>query len=249
MKFLQTILVVEDNPNYVADTELIYFALPERRHLTQTVRYAHDLQQFQEAMKELLEEGEEFGVITDMCFHEKGVSVESWIAESYFKDECNPTAQKTLREVMEKSKKTKGSYLGETSEELRQEVIKASLEFQDAPTGREKYTVGRDEIVSRNNSERSNPALGYFVIKECQKQNIPVVFITSLGHGNYIPPAIMATGLLEIEEFRSIIKYNNDDKDWDMSLCNREIVMKNGVFKGEKDGFAWITALKILLRA
>lgn len=134
---------------------------------------------------------------------------------------------------------------GETSQNLRQEVIKNSQEFtlddlSEDLIGWDLHVKKADyfDIVKYNGKDTelilsaSNPALGYIIIKEGQKKNIPLAVVTSTSHANHVIPALLGTGITTkqeiIEHFnkkaREIIYYTKSRRltDGGNDLCKSE---------------------------
>lgn len=276
----KTILIVEDSP------EQMHNAVEALKGQVD-LRLAMNLSQ----ALSILKEGGIDGVITDICFHENGVSVR----DQYLNNENeNPidftidtlVSKKTQRfeyksdsleellelmkttpevpffsepEVLELFRKSlahstlvqklkKFSFLGNTSEELRQIVTDNSLRVAEKVE-----KIDRD--FSANYAQDFNsstytgmipealiPALGYLLIKYCLEKGIPVSFLSSTRHANHALFAPCAAGLISEEDlFKGLSTATK-------SSCGKDIHTSKGIFVGDygKDKAHWIECMKKL---
>ena len=112
-------------------------------------------------------------------------------------------------------------------EGIKNEVIKKTSQYRWAA-----HTSYWNEEL-----EREEPPLGVLVFLEAKKRGIPVRFGTSLGHGAYILPALLAYNLItedEVEKIKKIIDPRS--RTADIVRVENGIVAANNI-EGKKLSF------------
>ena len=120
-------------------------------------------------------------------------------------------------------------YEGKTSEELRKEVTKNSLtallnaikeDYNFLDNLYQNRLIPNTDISSVEryireensaDSPRSNPALGYFIIKEAKNKGIPTGVITATSHTSHAIFATLTSGIISSEEITSMGKQQRKD--------------------------------------
>lgn len=256
------ILIVEDK------IENLTNAVEYLRQLGHTVFYSVDLS----GARKILQTEKLDGVMTDICFQENGINSEYFSPEKphpegimYVRAKCNPPKD-VYKYVLERlsisnpekentevcgMKRDRARFLGNTSEKLREEVIRESVKFCSA-LGWSGHSFSEEYVRGLNSTSTQigcikpfhlNPALGYFVIKECMGKNIPVVFCTATGHAAHAIPAVLATGIITTEEYENTLQ-----GDRDRDFIDRITITSGGVFTpGEKTKECWEKAFEVLM--
>lgn len=136
------------------------------------------------------------------------------------------------------------NFCGKTSEKLRKEVIKASLQFCSAlyRDVRCSFMYGRDSVPMEHIEPlQLNPALGYFVIRECMKKSIPVVFCIGAEHSIRAIPPVLATGIITTKEYNTL-------RSEDDFFCDRITSTSGGVFTpSKKTEECWEKVFEVLI--
>lgn len=156
------------------------------------------------------------------------------------------TIKEAYKHSFEKSKRIYDygtHYIGETSEKLRKDIVKASIEalekaikehpnfiqsfYDDKSTlieyphyREETHIENKEDILNGNSREWYAPATGYFISQEGIKRNIPVRAITYIGHSRNHLYAAFAVNLILPEELSCLEDFLSD-KD---AIFNRAII-------------------------
>jgi CheY-like chemotaxis protein len=179
------LLIVEDNLENLANA---HDAAKERGY---EVDLALDL----EDALAFLDSNNYQGVITDMCFLERGNH------GAGFRDEEMPTeAVEAQNKNQQKEKIVKG--------EFAQVIQNKSLEnsnfdlYSRVEDGLYRGVLNTNESDMKDKITNSRtPALGYFVVEKAKEKGIPTTIISSLGHAINAFPAICLTELISEEEW------------------------------------------------
>ncbi len=140
------------------------------------------------------------------------------------------------------------SFLGRTSEELREIVTRENLTV--AGEVRDYLNKRVDDYVVRYNRsantglvpEASVPALGHIIIKRCLEQHLPVSFLSSTRHASHSLTVPIATGLITIGEYYKELSGAKE------STTGVDIRTSKGIFAGDyyKTEAYWLECLSML---
>jgi hypothetical protein len=158
------LLIVEDRLDYMAN------ACDAARERGYAVDRANDL----ETARRYLTSRKYTGVVTDMCFHERGISPEGHTSPALRREILQISLKAIPFELYKKMERTLLENIIGSEEDIREEI-----------------TCG---------NTRGNPALGYFIARNAKDLGIPVSIVSSLSHAMYALPAIYATGLVSQKE-------------------------------------------------
>lgn len=259
---MKTILIIEDSPLNLNKAVL---ALRGKANF----KLAMDLK----GAMAIIAEGDIDGVITDLCFQEVGVNVpESYAVEEEYAfmvqesghiaftlkkaDALETETRSLFEESLRQSRaviKNDGvctvSYLGKTSNNLRQEVIANTIccfgKVKAAGIGWKLTTYIQDFNSEKPRGLKLSaavPALGYFVITKCLELGTPVSFISTTRHADHVYPVPLAAGLITEEEFATAVR------DATESTCGIDITTPKGIYVGDydKNGEHWLKCFDML---
>jgi len=175
--------------------------------------YEVDLALDLEDALELLGKTTYAGVITDMCFHERGC----------YSDQSQRFLKNAPEEVMsayERASKKNEEIWGSTTDTLRKHILRKTLRAMpfDLIKRVEEWPIrnyGSFELMQgiTEANLKQTPALGYYVVERSKEENLPVVVITSLNHAINALPALYATGLVDAEELKAHTELDESSLD------------------------------------
>lgn len=218
------ILIVEDNEEFIANA---VNTLSKEYNL----RLAFDL----EGAMEKLKENRTDYIITDLCFHEKGLNKLMWenlITPIMKSEDYIETLNRSKIELLEDGQLPNGMCVKRTHYTPINDnnKIKELLEIFNLNKDNLKkvtkaisddlgWEVSETECAEETESRyRMTPPMGYYIIKKAQKEDIPFVVVTGWAHGEYFLPILAATG---IETLDNLFFYRNS-----------KILNQNGDFVG-----------------
>jgi len=205
-------------------------------------------------------------VLTDMCFQEKGINSKIQKKEGnliyispYFNKKFQIEENEKYMLTLEKGTKEENTfensndinifYRGINSEGKLKELESIALETESISDLMRfvwgKYDLNSEEMFEEEmrGGIKFSPPMGYYIFKESQKKNLPVVIITNTSHAGYTLPVISWLGIEEF--FRVGREYIRREKSNDNNSF-----LKSGkvIFSDKINSEDWILAFNQALK-